>query len=197
MNLFRKTYKISENLIGLEKIDILHYVYAVLHNPAYRQKYEQNLKREFPSIPLYEDFWKWANWGKRLMDLHLNYENSSNYELLITNEENVINSTSLRSGIYKPKLKANKELGEIYIDEITTLRDVPAEACEYKLGNCSALEWILDQYKESKPSDPTIAEKFNTYKFADYKAQVIDLLQKVCTVSMETMKIVREMEDAK
>jgi predicted helicase len=56
------------------------------------------------------------------------------------------------------------------------------------------LEWILDQYKESKPSDPTIAEKFNTYRFADYKTQVIDLLQKVCTVSVETMRIVREME---
>jgi predicted helicase len=53
---------------------------------------------------------------------------------------------------------------------------------------------VLDQYKESTPSDPTIAEKFNTYKFADYKKEVIELLKKVCTVSVETMKIVREME---
>jgi predicted helicase len=74
------------------------------------------------------------------------------------------------------------------------LRGVPKEAWEYKLGNRSALEWILDQYKEKKPSDPTIAEKFNTYKFADYKEQVIDLLKRVCTVSVETMRIVREME---
>ena len=49
------------------------------------------------------------------------------------------------------------------------------------------------QYKEKKPGDPTIAEKFNTYKFADYKEQVIDLLQRVCTVSVETMKIVEAM----
>jgi predicted helicase len=56
------------------------------------------------------------------------------------------------------------------------------------------LEWILDQYKETKPKDKTIAEKFNTYRFADYKAQVIDLLERVCTVSVETMNIVREME---
>ena len=51
----------------------------------------------------------------------------------------------------------------------------------------------MDQYKEKKPKDPTIAEKFNTYRFADYKEQVIDLLQRVCTVSVRTMEIVDSM----
>ena len=77
----------------------------------------------------------------------------------------------------KVKLKADKETGIIEIDELTFLTGVPKEAWEYKLGNRSALEWILDQYKEKKPKDPTIAEKFNTYRFADYKEHVIDLLQ--------------------
>ena len=75
----------------------------------------------------------------------------------------------------------------------TTLRGIPPEAWAYKLGNRSALEWVLDQWKEHKISDPTVAEKFNTYRFADYKEPVIDLLHRVCTVSMETMKIVRAM----
>jgi len=75
------------------------------------------------------------------------------------------------------------------------LKGIPPLAWEYKLGNRSALEWILDQYKEKKPSDPTIAEKFNTYRFADYKEKVIDLLKRVCTVSVETMKVVGEMGD--
>ena len=52
---------------------------------------------------------------------------------------------------------------------------------------------MLERYKERTPKDPTIREKFNTYRFADYKEQVIDLLRRVCTVSVETMKIVREM----
>jgi predicted helicase len=56
-----------------------------------------------------------------------------------------------------------------------------------------ALEWILKRYKEKKPKDPTIAEKFNTYRFADHKEQVIDLLGRVCTVSGETMKVGGEM----
>jgi hypothetical protein len=61
-------------------------------------------------------------------------------------------------------------------------------------GNHCALEWILAQYKEKKPKDPTIAEKFKTYHFAYYKEQVIDLLQRVCTVSVETIQIIQQIE---
>jgi len=93
-----------------------------------------------------------------------------------------------------PVLKADKESGKIIIDEVTTISGIPKEAWEYQLGNKSALEWILDQYKERKPTDVTIAEKFNTYKFADYKETVIDLIQRVCTVSVETVRIMKEME---
>lgn len=55
------------------------------------------------------------------------------------------------------------------------------------------LEWVLGRYYEKTPKDPTICEKFNTYKFADYEEQVIDLLQRVCTVNVETMRIIEEM----
>jgi predicted helicase len=172
---------------SLTKLDIFHYVYAVLHHPAYRAKYEINLKREFPRIPFYEDFWKWAGWGKRLMELHLGYEAAAPFKLERLNVE-----TLERSNI-QTRLMARKERGEIEIDTQTTLRGVPAEAWEYRLGTYSALEWILERYKEKKPKDPTIAEKFNTYRLWDYREQVIDLLCRVCTVSVETMKIVKEM----
>ncbi|TAD99606.1 MAG: helicase [Bacteroidetes bacterium] len=177
----------------ISKQDIFHYVYAVLHDPKYRTKYAQNLKREFPRIPLYEDFWKYANAGKKLMDLHLNYERVEGGVLRVENRENTnLNTLSSRPQL-SPKLKANKELGEIYIDEQTTLKGVPPIAWEYKLGNRSALEWVLDQYKERKPSDPIILEKFNAYRFADYKEEVIELLQKVCAVSVKTMEIVQNL----
>ena len=74
---------------------------------------------------------------------------------------------------------------------------MPHEAWDYKLGNRSALEWILDQYKEKTPKDPTIREKFNTYKFANYKDHVIDLLMRVTRVSVETMAIVHDMAAGK
>jgi predicted helicase len=91
-------------------------------------------------------------------------------------------------------LKADKDGGRIIVDSETTLTGIPAEAWDYKLGNRSALEWILEQYKEKKPKDPTIREKFNTYRFADYKEKVIDLLMRVTTVSMRTIGITNSMK---
>jgi predicted helicase/very-short-patch-repair endonuclease len=170
---------------AITKLDIFHYTYAVLHHPAYRTKYELNLKREFPRLPFYEDFHQWAAWGKALMDLHLNYETIEPYGL-----KRVEIATKDSP---KAKLKADKPNGVIILDDNTQLTGVPAIAWEYKLGNRSALEWILDQYKEKKPKDPTIAKLFNTYKFADYKEQVIDLLHRVCTVSIRTMAIIQQM----
>lgn len=172
---------------NITKEDIFHYVYAVLHNPKYRQKYEINLKRDFPRIPFYTDFEKWVAWGKTLMDLHINYETVISYQL------SVINKPIEEGQKEKPKLKAFKDSGEIQLTDYCSLTGIPAQAYQYKLGNRSAIEWVLDQYKESKPTDPTIREKFNAYKFADYKTQVIDLLKRVCTVSMETVRIVEEM----
>jgi len=128
----------------------------VLHNPAYRQKYAINLKREFPRLPFYDDFQQWAAWGKQLMNLHLNYETVKKYPL-----KRLDNKFKLAANINrqnKPKLKAVMATGKIHLDAITTLQGVPSEAWAYKLGNRSALEWILDQYKEKKPRDPTIAE---------------------------------------
>lgn len=120
-------------------------------------------------------------------DLHLNYETIKPYGLTRTD----VNSDKQP----KVKLKADKEKGLIDLDGITCLEDIPASAWDYKLGNRSALEWILDQYKEKKPKDPTIAKLFNTYRFADYKEHVIDLLQRVCTVSVKTMEIIGQMPD--
>ena len=76
------------------------------------------------------------------------------------------------------------------MDETTRLTGIPEVAWSYRLGNRSAIEWVLDQYKERKPRDPTIAERFNTYRFADHKERVIDLLRRVCTVSVRTMEVV-------
>ena len=179
---------------SIDKQAIFHYVYAVLHDPVYREKYAQNLKREFPRIPFHADFWRWADWGKTLMDLHIGYETVEPWPLKRTD---VPDEKARKNGASpKAMLKADKDHGRIVLDSETTLSGVPAEAWGYKLGNRSALEWILDQYKEKKPKDPTIRERFNTYRFADYKDKVIDLLARVTRVSVETQAIVEAMRAA-
>lgn len=176
---------------AITKDAIFHYVYAVLHDPAYREKYALNLKREFPRIPFYDDFWRWADWGERLMALHLGYESVDPWPLqrLDTPDEK-----AHAAGVApKAMLKADKSNSNIRLDTETQLTGVPPEAWTYRLGNRSALEWILDQYKEKTPRDPTIREKFNTYRFADYKEKVIDLLMRVTRVSVETAAITEAM----
>lgn len=169
--------------------EIFNYVYGVLHDPAYRAKYQAKLRQDLPRIPLYGNFPRWAEWGHKLMDLHLGYETVEAYPLI---REDRPASANLAP---QARLIARKEASLIEVDSVTTLRGVPPEAWKYRLGNRSALEWVLDRYKERPPKDPTIRERFNTYRFADHKEQVIDLLQRVCTVSVETMKIIGEMEE--
>lgn len=97
----------------------------------------------------------------------------------------------------KAKLRADKAAGTIELDSETTLSAIPAPCREYKLGNRSGQEWILDEYKEKKPRDPTVAANFDTYRFADYKEHVIELIVRVARVLVEAMEITEAMKHAK
>ena len=165
--------------------DIFAYVYAMLYDPAYRQRYEIDLRREFPRVYFHDDFAWWAQQGQELLDLHIRFETTEPWPLERTDKDGVTPTRAI--------LRADKERNAITLDEQTTLRGVPAEAWEYRLGSRSALEWVLDQYKENRIKDPTIREQFNTYQFADYKERVIDLLGRVCAVSTFTTAIVNEL----
>lgn len=181
---FREHYKDKR----INSVAIFHYVYAVLHSPKYRKKYEIDLTRNLPRIPLLDNFWQWVQWGEELMNLHLDYDVIKPYNLKKIEKSNS-NKLSNRT-----KLKADRKLGRIVLDEQTVLKGIPVEAWNYKLGNRSAIEWILDQYKEKTPKDPTVRAKFNKYNFNNHKKKVIELLQKVVLISVETMKIIEAME---
>ena len=177
---FRERY--GDDSISAE--DIFAYTYGVLHDPVYREKYAVDLLREFPRLPFYPEFQNWVNMGQELLDLHIGFESAEPYPLKRVDQAGPAKRVILR---------ADKERGVIVLDDVTSLAGVPPDAWRYRLGSRSALEWVLDQYKERKPRDPTIAEKFNTYRFADYKERVIDLLQRVCAVSVGTMDVVDDM----
>ena len=169
---FEKTYPDG---IGAE--EIFAYTYAVLHDPVYRYDYRVDLLREFPRLPLYHEFDIWARMGRELLDLHVNFESAEPYPLERVERSSASRPVSVvregSSRYYvgaalstmngddrddrphpKPKLRADKEHGVIVLDEQTSLAGVPADAWRYRLGSRSALEWVLDQYKEKKPRDP-------------------------------------------
>ncbi|HEY0861567.1 MAG TPA: type ISP restriction/modification enzyme [Pseudoxanthomonas sp.] len=194
---FRDHYRGGKGKLapGITKQAIFHYVYAVLHDPVYREKYMQNLKREFPRIPLHgkdeTDFLRWAGWGQQLMALHVGYEFVKPWPLVRTD----IEDDKARAAGQSPKalLKADKPAGRIVLDSETTLAGIPPLAWTYLLGNRSALEWVLDQHKEKTPRDPAIRDMFDAYRFADHKDRVIDLIARITRVSVETMALVEAM----
>ena len=142
---------------GITAEQIFAYTYAVLHNPAYRDEYAVDLLREFPRLPLYHDFHHWAQIGQQLLALHIGFESAEPYPMERHDRKDVDPKRAI--------LRADKDKGTITLDDRTTLSGVPPQAWEYRLGSRSALEWVLDQHKEKKPRDPTIREKFNTYRF--------------------------------
>ncbi len=147
LNQFQTNYKKAKGA-RITKQDIFYYTYGVLHSPQYRVKYEQNLKREFPRLPFYEDFTVWRDWGKALMDLHIDYETQKPFplerkDLDLTpkkkiKQNNLFNDkadTEDETFTAKPrtKLRADKINGTIEIDSHTTLTGIPPLAWEYKL----------------------------------------------------------------
>ena len=191
---YKEITKGADKAKRITKQAIFHYCYAVLHDPLYREKYALNLKREFPRIPFHANFWQWAAWGEALMKLHIGYESVEPFGLQRIDTPDEKGRTAGLSP--KVLLRADKDAGIITLETETMLRGIPVDAWNYKLGNRCALEWVLDQYKKKKPKDPTIREKFNTYRFADYKEKVIDLLGRVTTVSVETVRITQAMKQA-
>jgi predicted helicase len=169
---------------AVTKEDVFHYVYAVFHNPGYKEKYKDELRREHPAIPLYKNFKKWAAWGKSLMDIHINYETAEEYPVKISINKNEH---------IKSEFKFDKKQNRIIIDD-TTITGIPPEVLNYKLCIRSALEWIIDQYKIRPIDDKTILEYFNDYHYSAYKDEIITLIRKIITISLKTIEITRQME---
>ncbi|MBI5772022.1 MAG: N-6 DNA methylase [Verrucomicrobia bacterium] len=169
----------------LTKKDIFHYVYAVLHHPAYREKYAANLRRELPRIPFAPDFAAFATAGEKLAALHIGYESQKEFKLKRI-------TTGPKEDWRVEKMKFSKDKTALTYNDWLTLEGLPAEAHTYRLGNRSALDWIVDQYQveRSKENSDEILSDPNRDDDEDY---IVRLIGQVVTVSVETMKLVHSL----
>ena len=168
----------------ITKWDIFHYNYAVLHHPDYREKYQANLKRDLPHIPFAQDFWGFANAGKALANLHVNYESVPKYERL----QLVETPNTQRIDWQVEKMRFSKDKTQIYYNDYFTLVGIPAEAFAYQLGTRSALEWVVDQYRVKVDKRSGIVNDPNR---ADAPQYIVDLIGRVIAVSLQTVEIVK------
>jgi predicted helicase len=129
----------------ISKWDIFHYTYGLLHHPEYRTRYAANLKRELPRIPMAAEFGRFAEIGAALMKPHIEYEKQKEYPLE-RRETGKLNWCVEKMALAKGE-RGDKT--QLRCNEFLTLSGIPAEAYEYRLGNRSALEWVVDQYRVS------------------------------------------------
>ncbi len=169
----------------ISKWDIFYYTYGLLHQPQYREKYAQNLKRELPRLPLTPKFWEFSKAGQQLAELHLNYEQAEPYQL----EE--IENPKYPYSLEVEKMRLSKDKSQLIYNNFLTLTGIPKPAFDYKLGNRSALEWVIDQYRVKTDKRSGIINNPNR-KEDDY---ILQLIGKVITVSLETVGIVLKLKD--
>lgn len=167
---------------SISKWDIFHYVYGLLHHPDYRSKYEKNLKQNLPHIPYAPDFHAFARAGQELATLHVGYEDVEEYEL----EE--IENTNVPLTMRVEKMKLSKDKTRLKVNNYLSLAGIPPQAFDYKLGNRSALEWVINQYRVKTHKRSGITNDPNRPDNPDY---IIQLVGKVITVSVETVRIVQ------
>ncbi len=166
---------------AITKWDIFYYVYGLVHHPEYRERYQANLKRELPRLPLTPDFWRFAKAGQRLSEIHVGYEDMPEYRL------EFIETPDMPLNWRVEKMRFSKDKTQIVYNDFLTLAGVPPKALAYRLGNRSALEWIIDQYRVKEDKRSGIINDPNRKDDPQY---IVKLIGKVITVSLETMEIV-------
>ncbi len=164
----------------LTKWDIFHYVYAVLHHPDYRTRFADSLKKSLPRIPFAPDFRAFAAAGKTLADLHVGFETADPYPL-----DEQTNDQPLTYRI--DKMALSKDKTAVVVNDSLTLAGLPPATLAYRLGNRSAVEWVIDQYRVSADKRSGIVSDPNR---PDDERFVVELLKRVVMVSVRTTELV-------
>jgi len=169
----------------IDKWAIFHYVYGLLHHGGYREKFADNLKRELPRIPLAPDFRAFAKAGKKLADLHLDYEQLKPWELEFVETPGVPLSYRVDD-----KMRLTKDKTQLKVNSSLTLSGIPLAALDYRLGNRSALDWVIDQYQASTDKRSGITSDPNRDDDPEY---IVRLVGQVIRVSLETVALVNQL----
>ncbi len=160
----------------------------MLHHPEYRTRYAANLRRELPRLPLIgkdaNTFRAYAATGQKLADLHVHYEKAKEYPL------KRIEAADEPLNWRVEKMRLTKDKIALVYNDFLTLAGIPEAAFAYRLGNRSALEWVIDQYQTHTDPRSGITNDPNREDDPDY---IVKLIGKVITVSLETRNLVAKL----
>jgi predicted helicase len=172
------------------KDDIFYCVYGLLHSEDYRNEFSADLKKMLPRIPLVnkaEDFKAFVKAGRNLAELHLNYETVKPY-----GKVTIAGAEKGAFGVSKMRFGGKDDKSVIHYNNAITISNIPLEAYEYVVNGRSAIEWIMERYQIRTDKDSQITNDPNDWaKEHDQPRYILDLLPRLVTVSLETMKIVK------
>jgi predicted helicase len=189
---------------AITKDDLFYYVYGLLHSEDYRARYADNLSKELPRIPAVKkaaDFWAFAEAGRKLGDLHCDYEQVEPYPVTIAQGDLRLANVSNPESYYRVEQmkfagkRPNLDKTTVIYNANITMTDIPLDAYDYVVNGKSALEWVMERQcvKTDKASGiVNDANRYATETVGD-PAYPLKLFQRVITVSLETMKIVRNL----
>lgn len=174
------------------KEDIFYYVYGILHSPAYRTSFANDLKKTLPRIPLVEDvrdFWKFSKTGRQLAELHINYESIPPYE--------GVQVAGADNGFYtveKMRFPKKGQKDTIIFNSQIRVAHIPDKAYEYVVNGKSAIEWIMERYQVTINKDSGIKNDPNDWaKETGNPRYILDLLLSIINVSVQTVDIINEL----
>ena len=191
----------SDHSISVD--DVFYYIYGILHSEDYRTRYANNLMKELPRIPrvaTYEQFKAFADAGRKLADLHVNYEQQPEYAGVTIKvapgaSYRVTKKMKYRKMAEKTGNAAYDKSVIIYNKDIT-ISDIPLEAQKYVVNKKSALDWVVERASVKTDKASGIVNDFNDYGMEmtpPNPRYPLSLVLKVITVSLETMKIVKSL----
>ena len=182
---------------GITKEDIFFYVYALLHHPEYRERYEDDLKKMLPHIPRTTGFHTYASVGRELAELHVNYERVEQHPTV--HEEISLHAPEdpwerYRIGTRKMRFpkqgRRDTDYTRLEYNDYVTLTGIPAEAQGYSISGRSPLEWIIDRYHVKTDKASGIVNDPNDFLREQGRPDaVVDLIKRLVTVSMRTQEL--------
>lgn len=199
---YKKRYAISDSALKrfqevygsrVDKESIFYYMYAVLQSKGYISTYEDNLSKEMPRIPMLDKFMDYVEIGKKLADLHVNYERPIAPEeagIIVDIDKQEYNVTKMK---FKKQGKVVCKDTIVYNDHIT-IGNIPERAYDYVINGKSAIEWIMERYAITVDKASGIVDDPNTYKDGKY---IFDLLISIIGVSLKTQELIDSMPEYK
>ena len=180
----------------ITKEDLFYYIYGLLHSEEYRTRYSDNLSKQLPRVPCVkkpEDFWAFSKAGRKLGDLHVNYEIVDCYPVKLETSQKKLKGDDFR--VTKMKFSNKADKSTVVYNHNITIKDIPLEAYEYVVNGKSALEWVMERQCVKTDKESGIVNDANLYatETVGDAAYPLKLFQRVITVSMETMKIVKDL----